>query len=85
MKTKRYNILKLHEIKHHRDKDKRMGRYSFQKEKLAKLREEEEQLHLNSIAYYVKRNEENRKIRNSSFINLFDKIKERNRYQSIEK
>jgi hypothetical protein len=47
LKTKRYNLLKLYELKHHRDRDRRLGRLSLEKERLVRLREEEEQHHIN--------------------------------------
>lgn len=39
MPTRRYNLLKLHELKHHRDRDRRLGRLSYEKDRLIKIAE----------------------------------------------
>jgi hypothetical protein len=85
MPTRRYNLLKLHELKHHRDRDRRLGRLSYEKDRLIKIAEIEEQQLSNSINYHLQREVRNRKMANSSFINLLEQINERNRYFSIEK
>lgn len=40
MKTKRYNLLKLRELKHHHERDRRLGRLSYEKDRLAKIAEQ---------------------------------------------
>lgn len=41
LRTKRYNLLKLHELKQHHERDRRLGRLSLEKDRLAKIAQQE--------------------------------------------
>lgn len=85
LRTKRYNQLKLQELKHLQEKDRRMGRLQSERSRDQKLMEDERRLLCNSVTYQLERQERYKRLLNSSFNNLIDRIKENTRYCSIDK
>jgi hypothetical protein len=85
LRTKRYNQLKLQELKHLQEKDRRMGRLESERSRDKQLMEDERRLLCNSVTYQLERQERYKRLLNSSFNSLMERIKENSRYFSIEK
>lgn len=78
MKSRKYNMLKMKELRGHIDKDRRMGRTQSRDSQKAK---EEEALHANhASSYLTSRNERNKRVFNGSFVNMTEKLKLSTRY-----
>ena len=85
IKARRYNLLKLNELRQHREKDKRMGRLQSTLARYKQIEEEEELLLHRSQYYIQQRTEKNRKVMNTSFINMGEVMRQKKRYLSIDK
>lgn len=78
IKSRKYNLLKLKELRGHIEKDKRMGRTESRDSR--KLKDEEGLNASHMSAYLTTRNERNKKVNNGSFVSMTEKLKQSTRY-----
>lgn len=85
IRTRRYNLLKIKELYHLKEKDKRLGRIKTESSNLEKLLKAESLQKQKFETYQNNRNKRGRQMHNQSYLSLMEKIKYDLRYWSMEK